>query len=225
MMVALGTVSVCAADFTRYQVILDRLPFGSEAVPAAAGAAAVDAQPAAPAITKTLKMCAITRHDRTGALQVGLVDTATKKNYFIAVGETEDGITVVEADYEAEKALLSKDGQETWITMTDVATMAATPTPPPTLGRPRLPMPALGGQSAAPSTVVSVTSRYEGGVRRRDLTAGITNRVSGAALQAHLEKYQMDLIRARGEKGPPLPIPLTPEMDQQLVKEGVLPAQ
>jgi hypothetical protein len=35
----------------------------------------------------------------------------------------------------------------------------------------------------------------------------------------------MDLIRSRGEKGPPLPIPLTPEMDQQLVQEGVLAPQ
>jgi hypothetical protein len=219
MMVALGTVSVCAADFTRYHVILDRLPFGSEAVPAAAGAAAVDAQPAAPAITKTLKMCAITRHDRTGALQVGLVDTATKKNYFITVGETEDGITVVEADYDNEKALLSKDGQETWITMSDVATMAATPTPPPTLVRPRLPMPVLGGGVTMPANREAMAEA------RRTRRGMSTNTLSGEALQAHLEKYQMDLIRAGGEKGPPLPIPLTPEMDQQLVKEGVLPAQ
>jgi hypothetical protein len=44
-------------------------------------------------------------------------------------------------------------------------------------------------------------------------------------LQNHLEQYQMDLIRAGGEKGPPLPMELTPEMDDQLVKEGVLPPQ
>jgi hypothetical protein len=37
--------------------------------------------------------------------------------------------------------------------------------------------------------------------------------------------YQMDLIRSRGKKGPPLPIPLTKEMDDQLVAEGVLPPQ
>jgi hypothetical protein len=38
----------------------------------------------------------------------------------------------------------------------------------------------------------------------------------------------MELIRAaaKGEsKGPPLPIPLTPEEDKQLVDEGVLPPQ
>lgn len=46
-----------------------------------------------------------------------------------------------------------------------------------------------------------------------------------AALEKHLHDYQMELIRARGAKGPPIPMPLTPEMDDQLVKEGVLPPQ
>ena len=32
----------------------------------------------------------------------------------------------------------------------------------------------------------------------------------------------MDLIRAGGTLGPPLPIQLTKEMDDQLVREGVL---
>jgi len=33
----------------------------------------------------------------------------------------------------------------------------------------------------------------------------------------------MELIRAQGSKGPPLPLQLTPEDDAQLVSEGVLP--
>ena len=48
-------------------------------------------------------------------------------------------------------------------------------------------------------------------------------RLTGEVLQKHLQEYQMELIRAGGAKGPPLAIPLTPEMDAQLVKEGVLP--
>ena len=49
---------------------------------------------------------------------------------------------------------------------------------------------------------------------------------SGEELQGHLQKYNMELIRAaaRGETNtPPLPIPLTPEQDAQLVREGILP--
>ena len=47
-------------------------------------------------------------------------------------------------------------------------------------------------------------------------------RLTGESLQKHLQEYQMELIRT-GQ--PPLPIALTPEMDAQLVKEGVLPPQ
>ena len=44
-------------------------------------------------------------------------------------------------------------------------------------------------------------------------------------LREHLKTYQMDLIRADGKLGPALPIPLTKEMDDKLVEEGVLPPQ
>ena len=45
--------------------------------------------------------------------------------------------------------------------------------------------------------------------------------LSEAEVEKRLREYQMNLIR----KGmTPLPIQLTPEMDAQLVKEGVLPA-
>lgn len=56
-------------------------------------------------------------------------------------------------------------------------------------------------------------------------TAASTNapHLTGEEQRKFLEQYQMDIIRAGGAKGPPLPIQLTPEMDAQLVKEGVLP--
>jgi len=45
-------------------------------------------------------------------------------------------------------------------------------------------------------------------------------KMSGEQLEKHLKEYQMEAIR-KGLK--PLPIPLTKEMDDQLVSEGVLP--
>jgi hypothetical protein len=39
-------------------------------------------------------------------------------------------------------------------------------------------------------------------------------------MEHQLQEYQMQAIREGRE---PLPIPLTPEIDQQLVNEGVLP--
>jgi hypothetical protein len=47
-------------------------------------------------------------------------------------------------------------------------------------------------------------------------------KLTGDALKKHLEDVQMDAIRSGR---PPLPMPLTPEMDAQLVSEGVLPPQ
>ena len=41
-------------------------------------------------------------------------------------------------------------------------------------------------------------------------------------LQAHLHEKQMEAIRS-GK--PPLPVPLTREMDDMLVEEGILPSQ
>ena len=223
------SASLCAADFTRYQVILDRMPFGVEAVPAPPPGPGVgpNGKPLPPpdSFTKTLKMCAVTRHALTGRLQVGIVDTASKKNYFLAVGDSEDGITVVDADYDGEKALLRKDGQEVWLGMSDVTSMGgATPAAAPAAASGfRMPMPGTGATPSASVSTARVRESFITAPRpARPLPA---NQLTGEALQKHLEQYQMDLIRAHGEKGPALPMELTPEMDQQLVKEGVLPPQ
>ena len=56
--------------------------------------------------------------------------------------------------------------------------------------------------------------------KRRALLIPKKPHLSGDKLKKHLEKYQMDLIR----KGmPALPMPLTKEMEDQLVKEGIRP--
>jgi hypothetical protein len=44
--------------------------------------------------------------------------------------------------------------------------------------------------------------------------------LQGTEMEHQLQEYQMQAIREGRE---PLPIPLTPEIDQQLVNEGVLP--
>ena len=190
--------------FDRYQVILARMPFGDEAAAAAAAAqAAVAQQQQVDSFTKTLKLCAITKNHFDNRIQVGLVDTATKKSYFLYQGDQEDGVELVSADYEGEKALLRKGAEEAWLDM-----------------------------NAAPVIVSAVAARPVGlapgaRVMRRGMATPPPEPVkplyTGAALEAHLKNYQMELIRAKGEKGPPLPLELTPEMDEQLVKEGVLP--
>ena len=200
-----------APGFERYEVILSRMPFGAEPALLPGGAAG---QPVPPeeSFAKNLKMCAVTRNFINGKPQVGLVDAASKKNYFLAVGEEQDGILVVEADYEGERARLRKGAEDVWIQMSDAKTMVTIAQAPPTGARGAAWVP--GGARSSPNARRGVV------VRESKIEAPL---LTGEALTKHLESYQMDLIRAGGEKGPPLPMELTPAMDAQLVKEGVLP--
>lgn len=206
------------ADFARYQVILDRMPFGNEPSPEALAAAAAQAAPPRDPFTKNLKMCAVTRNLLSGKLQVGLTDVASKKNYFLGVGESEDGIEIVEADYEKEKALLRKNGEEAWLGMNDVSVVSAPKAPTTAMARPPSRMDRL--VASASRTRSTTNAETAPRVLREER---LTPKLTGEALTKHLQSYQMDLIRAGGEKGPPLPMELTPEMDAQLVSEGVLP--
>ena len=147
--------------------------------------------------------------------RIGLENRKSKKMYLLYVGESEDEIHVVKADFDTEAALLRKGTEEDWIYMDESknAPVASATHRSPTLSTPR------------PPTRHSYRSRLN--QRREALEKARAERMkkpvekyTGPALKKHLEEYQMDLIR----KGmPPLPVPLTPEMDATLVEEGVLP--
>lgn len=176
------------------------MPFGDEAAAAAAAAAvAVATQPVPESFAKNLKMCAITRNRFNGKIQVGILNTATKKNYFLYEGDVEDGLELLQADYEGEKALLRKDAEEVWMDM-NAATIVVASAP-----AAAAPAVAYSRRGVVPPPAPPVQPIY-----------------TGEALETHLKEYQMELIRAGGEKGPPLPMELTPEMDAKLVEEGVL---
>jgi hypothetical protein len=202
--VSLALNGLAEPSFDRYQIILSRMPFGNEAAFAAAAAAqAAAAAKVTPAesFARNMKMTAITRNRFTDKVQVGLMDMATKKTYFMVEGDTEDGMELVVADYENEKALLKKGTEEVWMDM-------------------NTPAPSVAAVVPALPTGAMVARR---GVVAPPPEAPAKPALTGAALEKHLKNYQMELIRAGGAKGPVLPMALTPEMDAQLVKEGVLP--
>lgn len=208
------TAEATAPSFDRYAVILDRKPFGDEAAAAAEAAARAAASPAAVAesFAKNLKLCAITRNHFNGKVQVGIQDLATKKSYFLYEGDSEDGILLVTADYKGEKALLRKGSEEVWMDMNAAPTVVVARPPAPGGSR---------GPAARTTAVVNRSAVPAGPPPEPPKTIFKTQE----DLEKHLKDYQMDLIRAGGDKGPPLPMELTPEMDEQLVKEGVLPPQ
>ena len=107
------TASWIPQPFSHYEGILSRMPFGqAPAVSAAAtaAAAAAAAQPP-PAVPSKLTLCAINRTPN-GALAVGFVDSGVNPphDYYLDVGDSEDGFTVLNADIEQESAVIEKDG-------------------------------------------------------------------------------------------------------------------
>ena len=117
---------------SRYEGILERMPFGRP--PPAPAAAAATTAPPAPAIANQLVLCAINRTPG-GGIAVGFVDNAQKppRSYYLSVGENADGFVVVAADFEKETVIIDKDGVRVEISMGKGSAVAnnAPPSAPP----------------------------------------------------------------------------------------------
>jgi len=212
--------------FARYEVILSRRPFGEPPQVDTTAAAAVPAA-AGPSFADSLRIVALTYNK--GDVRVGFVDSARTppKTYFLFVGESQDGIEVVSASYEEERAILRKDGDERTLSMAQggrvvesVRTAAATEVRRPGPGTAsRMGRPPLAGERTVSPRVLSPGRqlRLEEEQRRLETIPDL----HGQVLEKHLQEYNMEAIRSGA---PPLPIPLTEEQDAQLVSEGLLPA-
>ncbi len=213
LLAAVIPIEAALGDFSRYEVILARRPFGEAPAELDADIAA-SVQPVGPSFADRLQMCAITAVG--DSLRVGFIDSSSKppKSYYLFVGESEDGITVVSADYEAETALLRKGAEERQLAMGGGSTasgvsMAAVKSGAVSLNRTR-----RRRKSLTPEELIE---------KRRKAIEEKTPILSGQVYEAHIRKYNMELIRAGGQLGPPLPVTLTAEEDAKLVEEGVLP--
>jgi hypothetical protein len=194
-------------DFERYRVILDKKPFGEAPSPESLQA------PLSPSesFAKSLRMSALLEVE-DGGIRVGLVDLQNNKNFFLGVGDTEEGIELVSADYDNEEAVLRKGPEMAVIKLqsgeiqplTQAEQQARLNAPPPQSRR------------------LSYAERRLMRQQQRQQEPPPQPKYTGEQLEQHLRDYQMEVIR---QGLPPLPIPLTPEMDAQLVQEGVLPPQ
>jgi hypothetical protein len=138
--------------FSRYEIILARMPFGLPA-PVAVSPAAVDpaVQQQSLAEQQLAKQIAMVAVNITpaGKTAVGFIDKAEKppRNYYLGVGESANGFVVEEASYEEETATLSKDGVAITIKLgvgvisTPAAAAAAVPAPRPFGSRLPAPLP------------------------------------------------------------------------------------
>lgn len=224
LFIEVGAVAA-TTDFSRYAQILERRPFLSPLPEVQAPA--VTQNDAPPAFVKELRMVAIT--ESPAGVRVGFVNIRQNppKVYYLYVGDQEDGMTLVDADFNREKALLRKGGQEYWIRMGggDAVAAANESTPAPRAGSATS---GRGGiirrtEAAVPSADLpsdSYAARRQQRLEEMRRRAEESRKLSEAEIEAQLRAYQMKLIR---EGKTPLPIPITEEMDAQLVAEGILP--
>ena len=215
-LVLAGTAGAVApsAGFDPYQIILDRKPFGAAGDVKAVVTNAVTNSTLATAFAKSLKLTCLL--DLPSGLRVGIVSTSsTNQSFILGIGEkNEDGVELISVNYAAEEATLRKGTDTAVLKLTPAATNA------PAVAAVAHPMPP-GPPSPDPSA-----DRRSFGDRRHGGGASEAGRgpprMGTEHMQQRLQEYQMRAIRTGM---PPLPVPLTPEMDAQLVKEGVLPPQ
>jgi len=97
----LGGAAVTTTDFSRYQAVIDRKPFGEIApivVPGAADLAVVES------FIKDYEMKAII--DDGDKIQVCVLDKKTNKHIYLGIGQEISGMQLVSVNYDKEEAVL-----------------------------------------------------------------------------------------------------------------------
>ena len=193
-------------DFETYQPILDRMPFGAPPDPNASPTTltAADArkeQLEKEKLAKQINMSAlnITPDGRTA---IGFTDLSAKPpaNYYLAVGESSDGWTVLEADYDTDTATVEKEGIE--ITL-QLGKGLIEPASPLGGGRPALsPFPAQTAVAAAAQLNATPSAPAERslppGLRRGPPSASTAGATAPAGRPAGTSSYR-DRLNTRVE--------------------------
>ena len=199
----------------RYDVIMDRSPFGADPLLDVdlAGSEQQKKAAAAAAAAKELRLCFLLESEG-GEVRAGFQNLKARpgdpKSIILLVGESFMGMKLLDINLEGSQATLqSKDESVVFeLSKVPVSAQAAVPTPQPR----KQPKRRFGGgfrRTPPPQPVPPVEPKLSPEEQRS----------RRAEIRANLEDYQMEVIRSGM---PPLPIPLTQEMDDQLVAEGIL---
>jgi hypothetical protein len=200
-----GILLAVTGDFSHYEIILEKKPFGD--APPEPEQETIQVAPNQ-SFARNLRLSML-YEGPNGDIRAGIIDTSRNTNFILSVGEMVEGLELLDADLSRSEATVKKGNEVALFKME---------------------------QSQQPQTLSkreqkARTTSYA--QRRRALLKKIEDQkkkeekpkepaLTGEALRKHLEQVQMDAIR---NGLPPLPMPLTKEMDDQLVKEGVLPPQ
>ncbi len=200
----------------KYSLILDKGLFGKEEKPVVVPPAPTPTPPPVSAgWAKQFQMTMMTLEDHTNRVRIGLQNLQNKTSMLLIEGEDPfDGYTLQEADFSNKKATVVYGG------VPHVFDLTRGNTPVSATNR-------NGNRTGnrATSTRPEFRRRNTPTVRPRTTPTPkppvqARQWKSRDEYQKHLQQQNEDAIRT-GK--PPLPIPLTPEQDARLVKEGVLP--
>lgn len=197
--------------FERYQAVIDRKPFGEPPPPPPP--APENPRPTGPvtSFADSLRLFSIEEMEQGDnvILVAGIEEKRDKSMLILREGEIQKGIELVSADYIEELVILRKGTEQAELRMNQTGPATTDPTT----------------EEADSSITTAATSRRSRRTRTprapKPPSAPIQPKYTGEELKKHLQDYQMEVIR---QGLPPLPIPLTPEQDDQLVREGILPA-
>ena len=215
LLAAAAVADLPDVTFDRYQIIIDRAPFGALAPPVNLAAANAGGPPP-PGFADSLRMAMIVEDDDTGEKRIGFVDKRNNRPYTMTVGDAPiDGITVVSVDFEKEEAVLQQGAEMALMKLSSGEVQKIE-------GGQPVPNPA-GGPPQPPAQNLSYQDRRRMRAIAAQPPAEIPKvKYNGEELNKHLSEYKLEVIR---QGLPPLPIPLTKEEDDKLVNEGVLPPQ
>lgn len=214
--VALMISAACFAEteYTpeRYNVILDRSPFGSDPLSTVSTPDPnAQAQANAAKLEQAYRLSFLLETD-DGEIRAGFQNLKPKPGEplgsVIMVGESFMGMKLKSVDLASSEAMLEHNGQPIIFQLTQESSSA----------------------KVAPATPTQPSRRFGGGFRNREPTrpapppeptlSPAEQEQRHAEIRKNLQDYQMEVIRTGM---PPLPVPLTQEMDDQLVSEGILP--
>ena len=208
------TISIFG-ELDKYQIIIDRQPFGRELISPEPSVSAIkseaEAIAAAKSAEKELRLCFIFETTK-GLIRAGfqnkIVKAGEPKSIMLGVGDTFKGMKLVDVNIQESTATLDRNGVMIMFSLNKSAKN--------TLG----------------NSKTTSTRKFNSGFRssntndkeiKKEVNVKLTvqqQEQRKQEIQESLRQYQMDVIRAGL---PPLPVPLTKQMDDQLVAEGVLP--
>ncbi len=208
-----------------YQPIIDAKPFGdiSKYVNAKDAATAVEEQKKKEEIAQKFRMVGITDMP-DGTRKIAFLDETkgAMESYILAIGETENGFTLVSADYDREHATLTKDG----VTFTLGLGKGLIDRPPETEATEEETVAELPKKIEMRSTPPQKGS-FKARLLQRQAKKAEAEQAKKDAMQAAMTQQleaanrRKEIERIKQGLAPTVPITLTPEEDAELEAAGV----